>query len=49
MLRQNSWGPVWGEDGYLRIARHSSLGVIGPGTCGIALSASYPVIDDVKA
>merc|ERR1719183_1623631 len=42
---KNSWGPGGGEDGYLRIARHSSLGVIGPGTCGIALSASYPVID----
>ena len=45
---QNSWGPTWGEEGYLRIARHSSLGAKGPGTCGIALSASYPVVDDAK-
>jgi hypothetical protein len=47
---QNSWGADWGDEGYLKIARHSSpLDAKGPGTCGIALSASYPVIDDKLA
>jgi len=47
---KNSWGAEWGDKGYLKIARHSSpLDAKGPGTCGIALSASYPVIDDKVA
>ena len=37
---KNSWGPDWGEDGYIKIARSSSRS--DPGVCGIALQPSFP-------
>ncbi|CAL8134903.1 unnamed protein product [Prunus armeniaca] len=37
---KNSWGPDWGESGYIRMTRDS---VDKKGTCGIAMQASYPV------
>lgn len=41
-LVKNSWGPDWGDGGYVRIARTESDN--DPGVCGIAMQASYPVV-----
>ncbi|PKI50366.1 hypothetical protein CRG98_029246 [Punica granatum] len=37
---KNSWGPEWGEKGYIRMERGISA---KEGLCGIAMEASYPV------
>ncbi|XP_073001167.1 cysteine proteinase mucunain-like [Typha latifolia] len=37
---RNSWGPNWGEAGYVRIERNIKSAA---GKCGIAMMASYPV------
>jgi hypothetical protein len=37
---KNSWGPNWGEGGYVRIER----GLPGDGECGIKKMASYPEV-----
>jgi KDEL-tailed cysteine endopeptidase len=35
---KNSWGPTWGEQGYVRIGKTTS----GAQQCGVALEPSYP-------
>ncbi|XP_050377825.1 vignain [Argentina anserina] len=37
---KNSWGPEWGEKGYIRMARGIAQ---KEGKCGIAMEASYPI------
>lgn len=39
---KNSWGPAWGDGGYIRIGRGSKFDANGE--CGILMDPSYPVI-----
>jgi len=34
---RNSWGPEWGESGYIRLSREGNV-------CGILNTASFPVV-----
>ena len=38
---KNSWGPKWGENGYMRMVKNTTD---SKGMCGIAMDPSYPVI-----
>ena len=38
---KNSWGPSWGNDGYIYLARNIKD---KRGQCGIAMQPSYPVV-----
>jgi len=42
-LVKNSWGPEWGDNGYVKIARSNSTD--DAGVCGIAMQPSFPVAD----
>lgn len=37
---KNSWGPLWGDGGFIRILRNAEN---SEGECGIAMMASYPI------
>ncbi len=34
-LIKNSWGPWWGDEGFIRLAKGN--------TCGVCRAASYPI------
>ena len=38
---RNSWGPLWGDKGYVKIAAVPT----GPGICGIQQFPVYPKVD----
>lgn len=42
---KNSWGPEWGDKGYINIQR----GVKKEGLCGIAMNPSIPIMNDPNA
>ena len=39
-LIKNSWGPQWGDEGYVKLARSDEA---GPGQCGLAIQPSFPI------
>ena len=50
---KNSWGPAWGDRGFIKLARNLDAAraaaanvSAAAGQCGIALQASYPVKDE---
>lgn len=43
-LVKNSWGPNWGDDGYIKMVRGDKSLNDGAGQCGILLVASVPIV-----
>ncbi|KAG2428004.1 hypothetical protein HXX76_011990 [Chlamydomonas incerta] len=44
---QNSWGPSWGEGGYMRLPRDEDNNALGRNPCGLFNFVTYPVLDRV--
>lgn len=44
-LVKNSWGPAWGDNGFVKIERAGD----GNGVCGIQMDPSYPVVQAKEA
>jgi KDEL-tailed cysteine endopeptidase len=42
-LVKNSWGPAWGDNGFIKLVRNLGAAGASPGQCGIAMQASFPV------
>ena len=40
-LVKNSWGTVWGDEGYIKLARGDEYNN-GAGQCGMLMQGSYP-------
>lgn len=40
---KNSWGPTWGEGGYIRLCRNCNMNS-GYGQCGILSQPAYPIV-----
>jgi hypothetical protein len=43
-ILRNSWGPEWGESGYMRIQRNKKGFFDKSGECGITKMAQYPIM-----
>uniref|UniRef100_A0A7S1B6B8 Peptidase C1A papain C-terminal domain-containing protein n=1 Tax=Corethron hystrix TaxID=216773 RepID=A0A7S1B6B8_9STRA len=42
-LVKNSWGPDWGEQGYIKLVRDPQMDAEG-GQCGILTTPSFPIV-----
>jgi len=46
---KNSWGPAWGDSGFIKLAREDPMSPNGEsGQCGIAMAPSYPFATMIK-
>jgi len=40
-LVKNSWGPSWGDDGYIKLERSDLTN--DPGVCGVSMQPTFPI------